>query len=358
MTHTAAPALEAGAQQTLPVAPAWAKRKGWNSVMAQAMGRSLASAWAAADYSRCAERIGMKLAYVEGDALAMPVTSAHFCGHRLCPVCSWRKASAWRRRLIPGLEAFHADHPTHVAVLLTLTVRNCRVEELGATLKDIHGGWDRLVKTRSFPTKFWLRRTEVTVGHAPLGPDAPAGPGSRSWGKADDRAVTEELQDHSTECARDGSTPALWVHPHVHSLLLVPASYFSHGYIRQSRWQQEWQMAARLDYAPRVDVRRAYAKGRAADPARATIAAALEAAKYVGKPADFVKHAQAVVPVEEQIRGVRMIGVSRPLSQYVRTGNITEQEMLDPMNKESMDRWSSEVFASWDSSSAAYFFET
>ena len=187
----------------------------------------------------------------QGKAL---LRAANPCNRRLCPFCEWRRSRAWRRRFFEGLPQFHQDFPTHRAIFLTLTVRNCPVNELRTTIQEMHAGWKRMTKRQFFPSKFWFRRTEIT--------------------RMDD-GIGGAVEPH--------------MHPHIHCLILVPASYFSHGYIKQLEWQKQWMDAMRLDYVPVVDVRSARTRSSSGG---ATIeqsrAAALEASKYATKATDLI----------------------------------------------------------------------
>lgn len=356
--NPATPAASAvAASPILPVAPAWAKRKLWTDRLARQVARDPQARQSAARLGHCADRLGVRLHYGEGDELVQKVQSARFCQQRLCPVCSWRKATAWRRRLIPGLEAFHAEHPKHRPLFLTLTVRNCPVSELRSTIRDIHSGWDRLTRRSEWPTPFWLRRTEVTLKHAitmPLSSTANSkGPGT---GRRQGMESTQGVEPEQAPSAGGGFGP-LMAHPHIHALLLVPPSYFSHGYVRQTRWQQLWWEAARLDYPPVVDVRKGRAQGPEADPHRASVAAAIEVAKYISKATDLMGSPESFRQVSDELMGVRMISVSRKLAQFVRPCDIDGGEMTDEMGELEEGTFTSHFFADWDRSAAQYFFQ-
>lgn len=372
------------APTSVPVVPAWAKHKRWADQLASAVAADRKGWHAAADMLRCAERLGVELRKNEAGELEQRVTSAHFCHHRLCPVCSWRQVQAWRRRLIPGLEAFHQAHPKHRPVFLTLTVRNCRLEELRYQLAELHEAWDRLRKRRGFPTPFWLRRTEVTIAQPPGGqsfptqflPVRPTGMHRRpevesmlpTRGSAHTRtqqvistdAVTpssqlrdeiNRLKEPPSDCLRQH-----WVHPHLHVLLLVPASYFGKGYIKQTRWREWWMESARLDYAPVVDVRRGYVRKTEDSGRRESVAAAIEAAKYISKATDAAALGPDLVNLEDQIRRVRMISVSRPLGQFVRPDPIEGAEMTDGPACRHEDPEVTQWFAQWDAHEERYRF--
>lgn len=357
MNPTTPAAVAVAADPILPVAPAWAKRKGWNDRLARQVARDPRASHSATQLARCADRLGLRLHYSEGGELVQKVQSAHFCQQRLCPVCSWRKATAWRRRLIPGLEAFHAEHPKHKPLFLTLTVRNVPLGELRGAIRDIHAGWDRLTRRKEWPTPFWLRRTEVTLKHAITVPSwsAPNMTGEFA-GRRELKERTQGAEHPEAPSGGEGFGP-LMAHPHIHALLLVPARYFGPDYIRQTRWQQLWWEAARLDYPPVVDVRRGRAKDQGDDSHRASVAAAIEAAKYISKATDLMGSPESFRELSDELAGVRMISVSRKLAQFVRPCDIDGGEMVDELGELDENTSTSHFFADWDSFSAQYFFQ-
>jgi plasmid rolling circle replication initiator protein Rep len=262
--------------------------------------------------ANCSFRLGLDVPLVEQQLGEPVLRSAHLCNRRLCPFCEWRRTRAWRARLIHGLETFLTEHPKHSAVFLTLTVRNCQVSELRETVRHMHESLGRLAKVSAWPTEFWMRRTEITVSLS-----GSADPSLRAI------APTEELPR-----LRGGRIQS--VHPHLHCLLLVRPSYWGKDYVKQLRWQQEWQMAARLDYPPVVDVRRAKAKtGTGTGESVAPKDAVIEAAKYASKATDLLALGDALPAFHHEVRGLRLYGVSRPLQQFVKAADPNVEEMLD-----------------------------
>ena len=277
----------------------------------------------------CATRLGLALQQTTDEREVLGILSGWFCNARLCPWCEWRRTRAWRGRLIRGLAKFSEEHPTHRGIFLTLTVRNCPLEATRDTLDHLHKSWNRLTKCSFFPTGYWLRRTEITLGSGPRGDDAPPGPRPSLWCTADVTAPDPQ-PDHSGPIQRHRNTTLpLYAHPHLHAVLLVPASYFGRGYVRQTEWARQWMMAARLDYIPIVDVRPA--KSRAGSPvlADAAVDAIREAAKYIAKSTDIAAMGDQVALLHNQLKRKRMISLSTPLSRYVKSGDITHAEMLD-----------------------------
>lgn len=219
--------------------------------------------------------------------------AARLCNTRLCPFCEWRRTRVWRARLFDGLTKLYEDQPKLRGVFLTLTVKNCRLADLGDQLDQMNKAWRRLADRSFFPTDLWFRRTEITVGSA----------------------------------TPDGEVMA---HPHFHVLLLVKPSYFSHGYVRQSEWQKQWMDSARLNYAPVVDVRGARQKScDGLTPADQCKGAVLEAAKYAAKATSLMELGPAITELHWQLRNRRLYALSQPLRKYIKSGDIDATEMMD-----------------------------
>ena len=243
----------------------------------------------------CTTSIGVEVP-IEGPEFGKALLrSANPCNRRLCPFCEWRRSRAWRRRFFEGLPRFHEDFPTHRAIFLTLTVKNVGVDDLRTCINEMHASWHRIIKRSFFPTKFWFRRTEVTVNSV----------------------ETSSL-----------SAPSF--HPHIHAVLFVPAGYFSHGYIKQTEWQKQWMDSARLDYPPVVDVRKAKSNcssgGATIDQSRS---AALEASKYATKATDLIALGSSLGTYHYAVKGLRLTSVSTSLKPYLSDTPISEDQLLD-----------------------------
>lgn len=226
----------------------------------------------------------------------LKLRSARFCRVRYCPVCQWRRSLMHKARLLGALPEIMAAHPGGRWLFLTLTVRNCPIEELRETLGEMNRAWRRFVLREEFkPVLGWIRSTEVTRG-------------------------------------KDGSA-----HPHFHVLMLVRPSYFTHGYVKQLRWAELWGECMRLDYVPSVDVRTA--KGDAAH-------AAAEALKYSTKPGDLVADAGWLEELTRQTYRLRFIAAGGVLREAIRERESSEKDLLladDPDGEKSEP----ELFFDW-----------
>jgi plasmid rolling circle replication initiator protein Rep len=291
---------------------AFTKHRRFNRPITQALMTDAATRDIGRAIGNCATRLALDIP-LEGEVQGEPLLrGARVCNRRLCPFCEWRRTRAWRARLIAGLNAFSADHRNWSGVFLTLTVRNCPISELRQTVQHMHASLNRLAQVSAWPTEFWMRRTEVTVS------------------RSSTAAATSQLKHNDSQLQAINAAALESVHPHLHCLLLVRPSYWGKDYVKQLRWQQEWQMAARLDYAPVVDVRRA--KAKPTDDhlhGVAPVAAVLEAAKYATKATDLLALGNDLPEFNRQMRGLRLYGISRQLQRYISAADVQSAELLD-----------------------------
>jgi len=191
----------------------------------------------------------------------------------------------WQARFLQALPSIEAAYPTARWLFLTLTVRNCPVDDLRRTLRSMNEAWHRLVKRPEFAgnVQGWVRATEVTRG-----------------------------QDDSA-------------HPHFHSLLMVRPSYFGKGYVTQSRWAELWQECARLDYRPIVDIRTVRAR-RGAPGEKPLRQALAETLKYAVKPSDM--HGEWLIELTRQVHKLRFVASGGVLKNVLRESDESEQDLL------------------------------
>jgi plasmid rolling circle replication initiator protein Rep len=304
-------------------------RRRHTATVGRALGRNPMTRDIAQRIGNCSLRLALALQQQDDQAARAHITAGMFCQARLCPICEWRRTRAWRGRLIAGLGLFAEAYPTHRAIFLTLTVRNVPVHQTRETIRAMHAGFRVMSRWEQFPTAFYLRRTEVTIGAPSFSDGLPSAPTKRS------RQVATANPDDPTDAdsvgpsLRIASPYGLWAHPHIHALLMVPASYFGRGYIRQARWQEMWALAMGLDYPPVVDVRPATSKQGSQLLADAAQDAVMEAAKYITKANDIAKIGPLAAELHMQLKGQRMIQLSQSLGKFVRDGEIQSDEYLD-----------------------------
>jgi len=216
--------------------------------------------------------------------------SARFCRVPRCPTCQWRRAVMWRARVFRILPGLREDYPKAGFILLTLTVRNCLLSDLRATLVWMNKSWQRLTQREQFPAIGYFKAVEVTRGK-------------------DD-----------------------YVHPHFHCLLMVPSTYFGREYIKQEEWANLWKDCLKTEYMPVVDVRSLKIHNKTEDQIRKGI---LETLKYGLKPQDLIGKGKIsdlesdkkwLVELTQQLYKVKMCSVGGVLKKYLQ---ILEEEPED-----------------------------
>lgn len=218
---------------------------------------------------------------LEKDGLVnLELSDARFCRVRHCPVCQWRRALMWKAKAYKIMPKVIAEYPNYRWLFITLTVKNCKIEELRTTLDWINKSFKRLTELKIWAAKGWIKSVEVTRGR--------------------DR---------------------LSAHPHLHILALVPPSYFSHRYISHIKWVELWQKCLRVEYQPVIHVR-AIAKHN--DP-NVIIP---EILKYQVKEADLVADRTWFLELTRQLHNTRLIALGGVLRSYMRELNLEACENL------------------------------
>jgi plasmid rolling circle replication initiator protein Rep len=233
------------------------------------------SHYAGSDFDRYAERIALCSQLLEFDLKAadntsrLQLRSARFCRVRHCPVCQWRRSLMWKAKAYQVLPKVIEQYPTHRWLFMTLTQKNIPITELRSTLTEMNKSFKRMVGRKIFPAIGWLKATEVTRG--------------------------------KYETA----------HPHFHCLLMVRASYFSHGYIKQSEWVELWRDCLRLNYSPIIDIQ---AVKKDLNPA----VLIPELLKYCTKESDMVADREWFLELTQQLHNMRAISTGGVLKEYLR----------------------------------------
>jgi plasmid rolling circle replication initiator protein Rep len=280
--------------------------KPWDKHRANAS--QIKALYSGSDYQKYADRIhqcsqilGFALEAQDSGQLKFRLQQAKFCRVRHCPVCVWRRSLMWRARFLSTVPKVQEAYPSAKWVFLTLTVKNCPLVDLRATLKVMNDAWKRLSERKGFPALGFVRSTEVT------------------------RAV-------------DGTA-----HPHFHCLMLVPSSYFSTGYIKQDRWRELWQQALRVDYLPVVNVKAVKPRKEVGEGVDALAVAVLETLKYGVKESDLLHDAEWLHELTKQLHKTRAISVGGVLRDFLKEEEpedlIHEEDSLEEERNTEVDIW-------------------
>ena len=218
----------------------------------------------------CAQILDFKLVPdLDLGQLQLKLSAARFCRVPQCPVCQSRRSLMWKARALRTLPLVVRDYPNHRWLFLTLTQKNCSVDELRETVLEMNKSFARLTKLKRWAVEGWIKSLEVTQG-------------------------------------KDGSA-----HPHFHCLLMVSPAYFKRNYISYREWCDLWQKVSRLNYKPQVHVR-AVAKDR--DP---TVLIP-EILKYSVKESDLYKSKEFLLGITEQLYKIRRVSVGGILRPYMK----------------------------------------
>ena len=288
---TAAAPVQVGANQPRYLTDYSPQDKPWDTHRAQT--QTVEGVYRGTIYDGLSNRLRdcsgfLGFAWVVDDAgeLRLKLRVARFCRVRHCPVCQWRRSLMWQARFLKALPTIEAAYPKSHWLFLTLTVRNCPVDNLRRTLRHMNEAWGRLTKRREFAgsVQGWIRATEVTRG-----------------------------QDDSA-------------HPHFHCLLMVHSYYFSGKYyVTQSRWADLWRECARVDYRPIVDIRTVRAR-RGAPGEKPLRRALAETLKYSIKPSDM--EGEWLIELTKQVHKLRFLASGGILRNMLRESEESEQDLL------------------------------
>ena len=220
--------------------------------------------------------------------LLLKLSAAHFCRVPQCPVCQSRRSLMWKARALRALPLVVKDYPNYRWLFLTLTQKNCLVNNLRETVTEMNKSFKRLTKLKKWSFDGWIKSLEVTRG-------------------------------------KDGSA-----HPHFHCLLMVSSNYFRRNYLNYDQWACLWQKAARLDYKPQIYVR-AVSKDR--DP---TILIP-EILKYSLKESDLYKDKEFLLGITEQLYKIRCISVGGVLRPYMKKLEEEPEDLIGQDEKNEVD---------------------
>jgi plasmid rolling circle replication initiator protein Rep len=186
---------------------------------------------------------------------------AGFCRERLCTMCAWRKTIKVFHQVSKVMDATQARHPDLKPVFLTLTVKNCKGEDLANLLDVMYLGWKNVINHRKAKRiiKGFFRALEITYN-----------------------------EKENT------------FHPHFHAILLVDREYFKGSdYMHTSDWVRMWRQACKLDYDPICDI-------RAVKVHKGKYKAVAEVAKYTLKGSDYLHESEELTDYLVGILGSSM----------------------------------------------------
>ena len=215
----------------------------------------------------------------------------------------------WQAKVYRALPRLLRDYPDTRFLFMTLTVRNCDIHDLRATLTHMAQSWQRLAQLRCFPARGWVRAVEIT-----------------------------RSQRYRT------------AHPHYHCLLMVPPAYFQGDYLKQEQWAELWRQSLRVDYKPVIDIR-AVKLALVPDTQRVNPLprnmwqAVAEILKYAVKPSDMVRDHDWFLELTDQLRGTRGVAIGGILKRYI--VDRKRESLLREPGEEPTTNEKSRLFFGW-----------
>jgi plasmid rolling circle replication initiator protein Rep len=239
----------------------------------------------------------------------LKLTNVFFCRVRFCPVCQWRRSLMWQAKVYQALPALVKAYPDIRFLFMTLTIRNCEVKNLRATLELMGKAWVRLTQLRAWPARGWVRAVEIT------------------------RSVKYRT-----------------AHPHYHCLLMVPPAYFQGDYLKQDQWAELWRQCLRINYRPVVDIR-AVKLTLPPDSQRVNKApknmwgAVAEILKYAVKPSDMVRDHDWFLTLTDQLHKTRAVAMGGIIKRYIK--EQTRENLKSEPGEEPAEKMKEQLYFGW-----------
>lgn len=252
----------------------------------------------------------------------------------------------WQARFLQALPKLIEKEPSARWLFLTLTVRNCDIGNLGATLTTMNAAWNRLSNRGIFKPKPGNGRSRILPNGT-----------LNEWHKEFIGPVKPEALVkgwiRTTEVTRgaDGSA-----HPHFHVLMAVPSSYFKgDNYISHEKWVEIWRESLRVNYDPNVDIRTVKSKlAPGDDPANFLRSAVAETLKYSVKPSDMIDDPNWFLELTRQVHRKRFMATGGILKDLLKSeDDIDDEDLLVRTEADADDDGSRTAYA-WNNGKRQY----
>lgn len=235
------------------------------------------------------------------------LSKTNFCRDRLCPVCQWRRSQNMRDRVWRVLTEFQMKQKDLRYIFLTLTMRNCKVNELKSTISLMNKAFTKITKRKKFK--------DTIKGHL---------------------KTVEITRNKKNNTA----------HPHFHILLVVDENYFKKarrredksGYFTQAELTELWRHSLGINYKPEVDIRAVKRDEK--------LFSVMEITKYMTKTEDLTADRGWFLEYMFQIENLRFFTsggiLKKALSELDK--NLLETEKKQPVDVEDEGKNEKEYF--------------
>lgn len=217
-------------------------------------------------------------AHLETGEAVFKLAGAEFCRIRHCPVCQSRLSMKWIAKFHQIMPKLEIEYPKTQFLLLTLTVPNCKIDDLRSTIQEMNTAWNRMANRAFFKKQIlgYIRATEVTRN------------------------------------AKDKTA-----HPHFHVLLHVSDRYFDgRNYIKRDDWLKHWQDAMRDESITQVDIRKVR-ESKKKTKAENLVSGALEIVKYATKHDNISEDAKWFMEYVLQVDRLRFMATGGTLKNLI-----------------------------------------
>lgn len=253
--------------------------------------------------NHCAEHLVFK--QCPNHSAEKHLTKGDFCRNRLCPTCNWRKSLKMFSQMSEIVEKMTDDRKDLRFIFLTLTVKNCKGDELSDTIDRMNNAFK--VMTDKSKTLAITKSVKKYI----LG-----------WFKALEITYNRKADTY---------------HPHLHVVLAVPNSYFTRGFTKTEKWAEIWRKCLGVDYQPVIDVRSVDTTDKGA---------LCEITKYATKGEYLLddipeKQAAAVVAVmAKALKSRRLVGFSglfREVRKFLQQDDVEDGDLLHVTGEQEAD---------------------
>jgi len=285
--------------------------------------------YANSDFSKLGERISGCSKFLdfklvpnnETGELNLKLSTTHFCRVRHCPICQWRRSLMNKGKFIRALPKILEDHPKARWIKLTLTLENCKIGELRATINHLNKSFQRLSQRKDFPAIGLIKSLEVT----------------KSKNHFDE-----------TELVIDGKAVTkltATAHPHLHILMMVKPGYFSNGYLSKEKWVELWKSCLRVDYDPSVHV-------KSVPEGQDLLKCLPELVKYQVKESDLIDDRDWFLEMNKQLYKTRALEIGGILKPYLKGLENEPEDLIGQGEDNEIDE--GHLFFAWQQAKKHY----
>ena len=226
---------------------------------------------------------GRKLGFTKYENGVLRLTEAKFCQLRMCPTCAWNLSRRRTKDMFNILA--EPEHKDKRFLFITLTVRNCKAEELPETL-------DMMFK------------------------------GLRSWTKDGNHYLAKRVLGIVQKLEITYNKSKKTYHPHFHLFCEVEKAYFKDEklYIEAPELSKKWADTLGLDYLPSCNIQ-AVRKN--------DTKSVLETVKYSAKDSEYSLSADVFKVFESALARRRLFELKGSFKKTMQRLNLNMDKMIE-----------------------------